>query len=150
VARELFQDREGKIQSAKAFNAKYGSSLKLNCFLSQNQRSLKKKVITGFGVCFWPKIQRSLKKKAFNFWTKIQRSLKKKGSSPVTECFWPKISQINSSPERFLSQIWPRIKAWGGGQKSSRGDQNISRGGQLPPHFPRLWSCVLYKTLSFS
>jgi len=33
----------GKIQSAKAFNAKYGSSLKLNCFLSQKPLKKKKK-----------------------------------------------------------------------------------------------------------
>jgi len=46
----------GKTQSAKAFNAKYGSSLKLDCFLSQKPAFSKKKVINGFGVCvFGPK-----------------------------------------------------------------------------------------------
>jgi len=56
ACRELFQDRGGKIESAKAFNAKYGSSLKLNCFLSQKRSlKIKKKVTTGFGVRFWPK-----------------------------------------------------------------------------------------------
>jgi len=78
------------------------------------QRSLKKKKKKGYhwnwGVCCWPKIQRFLNKK--------------------------KISLIKSSPERFLSQIWPRIKGLRGGKSRPEGAKISPGGGQLPPPLP--------------
>jgi len=68
VARELFQDGGGKTKAPKPATRNTVRLFAETGLLFGPQKpafSKKKKAITGFGVSYWPKIQRSLKKKAY-------------------------------------------------------------------------------------
>jgi len=161
VARELFQDRGGQDLSAKAFNAKYGSSLKPNCFLFQKPAFSKKKKKKQNSRILKKKKKKKKKKKGHHriwiwgvFLAQNSAISKKKVFTghrvflTHNQRFWP----LTQKPNKVLTQNQPN-KVFSGaffvpnmaqdkslrGAKVVQGGPKYLQGGQLPPHFPRLW-----------